>query len=52
MNKLNQKNCFLYVIKNAYVWSADQEHQSMDLLIKDGRLLQMKKQFKNTGSIT
>ncbi len=48
---MKKKNCCLYVLKNASVWSSDHEPKKMDLLIKDGRILQMKSEIANVGTV-
>lgn len=48
---MKKKNCCLYVLKNASVWSADDEPKKMDLLIKDGRVLQMKPEISDAGTV-
>ncbi len=48
---MDQKQCCLYVIKNALVWSSDKEPQLADLLVKDGRLLQIKKNIQDAGTV-
>ncbi len=48
---MKKNNCCLYVLKNASVWSSDHEPKKMDLLIKDGRVLQMKSEIANVGTV-
>ncbi len=48
---MKKKNCCLYVLKNASVWSSDHEPKNMDILIKDGRILQMKSEIANVGTV-
>ncbi len=48
---MKKKNCCLYVLKNASVWSSDHEPRIMDLLIKDGRVLQMKPDIANVATV-
>ncbi len=48
---MKKKKCCLYVLKNASVWSSDHEPQKMDLLIKDGRVLQMKSEIAEVGTV-
>jgi dihydroorotase len=48
---MNKKICSLYVLKNASVWSSTQEPQKIDLLIKDGRVLQMKSEIEKVGTV-
>ena len=48
---MKKKKCCLYVLKNASVWSSDHEPKKMDLLIKEGRILQMKSEIANVGTV-
>lgn len=48
---MDSKRCCLYVLKNAQVWSADREPILTDLLVKDGRLLQLKTNIKDVGTV-
>jgi dihydroorotase len=50
MSQIEFKKCCLYVLKNALVWTSDKEPVLTDLLVKDGRLLQMKPNIKEAGT--
>lgn len=50
MNTIKNKPCCLYVIENASVWSPHRDPIVLDLLIKDGRLLQMKSRIDMAGT--
>lgn len=50
MSQIEIKKCCLYVLKNALVWTSDNEPILTDLLVKDGRLLQMKPNIKEAGT--
>lgn len=51
IENLKIKKCCLYVLKNAQVWSSDRSPILTDLLIKDGRLLQMQQNITEAGTV-
>ncbi len=51
IENLRLKKCCLYVLKNAQVWSSDRSPFLTDLLIKDGHLLQIKKNITEAGTV-
>ena len=50
MSTIKSKPCCLYVIEKANVWSPHRDPIVLDLLIKDGRLLQMKSRIDFDGT--
>ena len=48
---MKKTTCGLYVLKNASVWSSEHEPKKMDLLIKDGHVLEVKSEIQNLGTV-